>query len=44
MSVGGRGIDRVAESLKLKHVCVERFGEDFMVSGYTKEQACLPVS
>ena len=44
MSVGGRGIDRVAESLKLKHVCVERFGEDLMVSGYTKEQACLPVS
>ncbi len=40
--VGGRGVERVADSLKLKRVSVERFGEDLMVSGYTREQVCLP--
>jgi len=34
---GGRGVERVADSLKLKRVSVERFGEDLMVSGYIKE-------
>ncbi|MFH1775580.1 MAG: bifunctional diaminohydroxyphosphoribosylaminopyrimidine deaminase/5-amino-6-(5-phosphoribosylamino)uracil reductase RibD [Chloroflexota bacterium] len=33
-AVGGRGVDRVAESFKLERVRVERLGEDLMVSGY----------
>lgn len=33
-AVGGRGVDRIADSLKLESICVERFGEDVMVSGY----------
>ena len=37
MSVAGSGIVKVADSLKLKRVCVERFGGDLMVSGYTRE-------
>ncbi len=33
-AVGGKGVDKVADSLRLEHVGVERFGEDLMVSGY----------
>ena len=33
-AVGGRGVDRVADALRLERVCVERLGEDVMVSGY----------
>ena len=33
-AVGGRGVDKVADSLKLERVSVERFGEDLMISGY----------
>jgi len=33
-AVGGKGVDKVADSLKLERVSVERFGEDLMVSGY----------
>ena len=33
-AVGGEGVDKVVESLKLKRVSVEMFGEDLMVSGY----------
>lgn len=33
-AVGGRGVDKVVDSLKLKRVKVEMFGEDLMVSGY----------
>jgi len=33
-AVAGWGIDRVADSLKLERVSVERFDEDLMVSGY----------
>jgi diaminohydroxyphosphoribosylaminopyrimidine deaminase/5-amino-6-(5-phosphoribosylamino)uracil reductase len=32
--VGGRGVDRVIESLKLEQVSVEKLGDDVMVSGY----------
>jgi diaminohydroxyphosphoribosylaminopyrimidine deaminase/5-amino-6-(5-phosphoribosylamino)uracil reductase len=35
-AVAGWGIDRVADSLKLERVSVERFGEDLMVSGYVR--------
>ncbi len=33
-AVGGKGVDKVANSLRLERVSVERFGEDLMVSGY----------
>ena len=33
-AVGGEGVDRVAESLQLERVSIERLGEDVMVSGY----------
>jgi len=33
-AVAGKGIDKVVDSLKLKRVNVERFGQDIMVSGY----------
>jgi len=34
MAVGGIGVDKVVDSIKLKRVSVERLGEDIMVSGY----------
>lgn len=33
-AVGGKGVDKVADSLRLECVSLERFGEDLMVSGY----------
>ncbi len=33
-AVGGKGADKIADSLKLERVGVERVGEDLMVSGY----------
>jgi len=33
-AVGGEGVDKVVDSLRLEHVSVERFGDDLMVSGY----------
>ena len=36
-AVAGSGIDRLADCLKLKHVRVEKCGEDLAVSGYVKE-------
>jgi len=36
-AVSGEGVDKVVDSLKLKHVSLEKFGEDLMVSGYVKE-------
>jgi len=33
-AVSGEGVDKVADSLKLERVSVERLGEDVMVSGY----------
>jgi diaminohydroxyphosphoribosylaminopyrimidine deaminase/5-amino-6-(5-phosphoribosylamino)uracil reductase len=35
-AVAGWGIDRVADSLRLERVSVERFDEDLMVSGYVR--------
>ncbi|MFC1992448.1 bifunctional diaminohydroxyphosphoribosylaminopyrimidine deaminase/5-amino-6-(5-phosphoribosylamino)uracil reductase RibD [Chloroflexota bacterium] len=34
-AVGGEGVDKVANSLRLEHVRIERFNGDVMVSGYT---------
>ncbi len=42
-AVTGKGVDKVADSLKLERVSVEKIGDDLMVSGYIKEKACLPV-
>ena len=36
-AVGGKGVDKVVDSLKLERVSVEKFGDDLMVSGYIKE-------
>ncbi len=33
-AVGGEGVDKVADSLRLERVSIERLGEDVMVSGY----------
>jgi len=41
-AVGGKGVSKVADSLKLERIKVEKYGEDLMVSGYVKEQGCLP--
>ncbi|MFB0559317.1 MAG: bifunctional diaminohydroxyphosphoribosylaminopyrimidine deaminase/5-amino-6-(5-phosphoribosylamino)uracil reductase RibD [Dehalococcoidales bacterium] len=35
--VGGNGVDKVIDSIKLKRVTVEKVGEDLVVSGYIKE-------
>ncbi|MFC1897125.1 bifunctional diaminohydroxyphosphoribosylaminopyrimidine deaminase/5-amino-6-(5-phosphoribosylamino)uracil reductase RibD [Chloroflexota bacterium] len=36
-AVGGKGVDKVIDSLKLRHVSLKKLGEDLMVSGYVKE-------
>jgi diaminohydroxyphosphoribosylaminopyrimidine deaminase/5-amino-6-(5-phosphoribosylamino)uracil reductase len=36
-AVSGKGVDKVVDSLKLERVRLEKFGKDFMVSGYVKE-------
>ncbi|MFC1983865.1 bifunctional diaminohydroxyphosphoribosylaminopyrimidine deaminase/5-amino-6-(5-phosphoribosylamino)uracil reductase RibD [Chloroflexota bacterium] len=36
-AVSGKGVDKVVDSLKLRHVSLERLGEDVMVSGYVKD-------
>ena len=33
-AVGGRGVDKVAGALRLERVCMERLGDDMVVSGY----------
>ena len=33
-AVGGEGFDKIVDSLRLKNISVEKFGEDLMVSGY----------
>ena len=37
-AVGGRGIDKVADSLRLERIKVEKFGDDVMVSGYVAKE------
>lgn len=32
----GKGIDKIAEAMRLKQVKIERFGDDAMICGYTK--------
>lgn len=33
-AVGGKGVDKVVDSVKLEQVSLEKFGNDFMISGY----------
>jgi diaminohydroxyphosphoribosylaminopyrimidine deaminase/5-amino-6-(5-phosphoribosylamino)uracil reductase len=33
-AVSGKGVDKVADSLKLERISVEKSGEDLMISGY----------
>jgi len=35
-AVGGKGVDKVVNSIKLDHIRLEKLGEDLMVSGYVK--------
>jgi diaminohydroxyphosphoribosylaminopyrimidine deaminase/5-amino-6-(5-phosphoribosylamino)uracil reductase len=42
-AVAGLGVAQVSEALRLKRVKVENIGEDTVISGYTREQICLPV-
>ncbi len=36
-AVGGRGVNKVVDSLRLRRVQVERLGDDLMISGYAGE-------
>lgn len=36
-AVGGKGVDKVADSFRLRHIEVKNLGDDLMVSGYVKE-------
>ena len=36
-AVSGKGVDKVVDSLKLRHVSLEKLGEDLMVSGYVRQ-------
>ncbi len=36
-AVGGKGVNKVVDSLRLRRVQVERVGDDLMLSGYAKE-------
>ncbi len=33
-AVSGKGVDKIADSLKLERISLEKFGEDLIVSGY----------
>jgi diaminohydroxyphosphoribosylaminopyrimidine deaminase/5-amino-6-(5-phosphoribosylamino)uracil reductase len=41
-AVGGRGVARIADALKLENITREVFGPDIMISGYPRRQACSP--
>ncbi|MFC1899065.1 bifunctional diaminohydroxyphosphoribosylaminopyrimidine deaminase/5-amino-6-(5-phosphoribosylamino)uracil reductase RibD [Chloroflexota bacterium] len=36
-AIAGKGIGKMVDSLKLKHITVNRMGDDIMVSGYIRE-------
>ncbi|MBI2852113.1 MAG: bifunctional diaminohydroxyphosphoribosylaminopyrimidine deaminase/5-amino-6-(5-phosphoribosylamino)uracil reductase RibD [Chloroflexi bacterium] len=35
-AVAGRGVERIAEAMRLHRVAVEKFGDDVMISGYVR--------
>jgi diaminohydroxyphosphoribosylaminopyrimidine deaminase/5-amino-6-(5-phosphoribosylamino)uracil reductase len=41
-AVGGRGVARIADALKLENITREVFGSDIMISGYPRRQTCSP--
>ncbi len=41
-AVGGRGVGKVVDSLKLENITEERFGNDIMITGYIGGRECLP--
>ncbi|MFC2039253.1 bifunctional diaminohydroxyphosphoribosylaminopyrimidine deaminase/5-amino-6-(5-phosphoribosylamino)uracil reductase RibD, partial [Chloroflexota bacterium] len=36
VAVGGRGAERIAQAVRLRHVSVERIGDDVMICGYPR--------
>jgi len=36
-AIGGRGVEKVMDAVKLKNISEERFGDDVMFVGYIKE-------
>ena len=36
-AIGGRGIEKITDVVKLKNLSVDRFGDDIMFIGYVKE-------
>ena len=38
MAVGGHGVDKVAEALRLEQVKVEKIDDDVMISGYVPKE------
>jgi diaminohydroxyphosphoribosylaminopyrimidine deaminase/5-amino-6-(5-phosphoribosylamino)uracil reductase len=38
VSVGGNGVDNIAEAMRLRRVDVKCFGDDILISGYVEEQ------
>jgi len=41
-AVGGRGVARVIDSLKIENITEERFGQDIMITGYIGGRECSP--
>jgi len=41
-AVAGKGAALISESLRLNRVKVENIGDDIVITGYTREQTCLP--
>jgi diaminohydroxyphosphoribosylaminopyrimidine deaminase/5-amino-6-(5-phosphoribosylamino)uracil reductase len=38
LAVGGKGAERITDTLRLSRVKIERFGDDMMICGYTGEE------
>jgi len=38
MAVGGKGVDKVVDSLRLERIRVEKFDDDVMISGYVRKE------
>ena len=41
-AVGGRGVGKVVDSLKIENITEECFGQDIMVTGYIGGRGCSP--
>jgi diaminohydroxyphosphoribosylaminopyrimidine deaminase/5-amino-6-(5-phosphoribosylamino)uracil reductase len=38
VSVGGTGVDNIAEALRLNRVDIKSFGDDILISGYVEKR------